>query len=98
MGSLGVQIVLQVRGGVAGPEDCPLVFLVNILHLLQILVSIDDEDRGRQRIFLVDQPALVKVVELLQILQRNLILLTAGSDVDSLQSLRCSDDRRRNKM
>ena len=74
------------------------MFLVNILHLLQILVSIDDENWGRQRIFLVDQPALVQVVELLQILQRNLVLLTAGSDIDSLQSLCCSDDRRKNQM
>ena len=63
------------------------MFPVDINHLLQVLVSVDDEDRGWEGIFLVDQPALVQVVELLQILQGNLVLLTPGADVDSLQGL-----------
>ena len=54
---------------------------------MKVFVSIDDEDGSRERIFLVDQPTLVKIVQLLQILQWNLILLTASPDVDSLQSL-----------
>ena len=63
------------------------MFLVDIHHFLQVLVGVDDEDRGWERIFLVNQPALVQVVELLQILQGNLVLLTPGADVDSLQGL-----------
>ena len=63
------------------------MFPVDVHHLLQVLVGIDDEDRSGQGIFLVYQPALVKVVELLEVLQGNLVLLTAGSDVDSLQRL-----------
>ena len=63
------------------------MFPVDVHHLLQVLVGIDDEDGGGQGIFLVHQPALVEVVELLEVLQGNLVLLTAGSDVDSLQRL-----------
>ena len=77
----------MIWSGFDFPEDSPLDLLINIHHFLLVLVSIDDEDRSGEGKFFIHQPALVQIVELLQILQGNLVLLTAGSYVDSFQYL-----------
>jgi len=59
---------------------------VHILHLMQILVSINNKNRSRQIILATEKPVFMMLMQLNQIFQRNLVLFTPSSLVDPLQS------------
>jgi len=63
------------------------MLLVHVLHLSKTLVSVDHQDGGGEGILAGDEPVLVEAVQLLDVLQRDCVLLRPHPHVNPLQRL-----------